>query len=69
MYLRAGKRGHSSSIFARERKRRNLLLSYHLFYLLVFAFVYILGWAAIFNKGLGMGGEAEDIRKHMPEPE
>lgn len=68
MYLCAWRRGHSSSIFAREGKRRNLLLSYCLVYLLVFAFVYILGWAAVFNKGLGVGEEAEGMRKRVPEP-
>lgn len=35
---------------------------------MVFAFVYILGWAAIFNKGLGVTEEAEGKRKHVPEP-
>lgn len=45
-----------------------MVLSYRSVYLLVFAFIYILGWAAIFNKGLGVGEETVGMRKHVPEP-
>lgn len=62
------RQGHSSSVLARERKGKNLLLDYHLVYLLEFAFVHILGWAAIFNKGLGVRKEVEGMRKHVPKP-
>lgn len=51
----------------KRKKRRNLLLGYGLVYLLVFSFVYILGQAAIF-KGLGVGEEAEGMRRHVSEP-
>lgn len=47
---------------------RKLLLGCNLVYLLVFAFVHILGWAASFSKGLGVREEAESKRKHVPEP-
>lgn len=62
----AWREGHS--VFARIRKKRNLHLGCNLIYLMVFAFVYILGWAAIFNKRLGVTEEAEGKRKHVPEP-
>lgn len=60
--------GRKDTTFSRERKMRKLLLGCNLIYRLVFAFVYILGWAAIFNKGLGVREEAEGKRKHALEP-
>ena len=52
----------------KRKKKEEPASQLSLVYLLVFAFVYILEWAAIFNKGLGVGEEAEGMSKHVPEP-
>ena len=63
-------RGEGTVLLSLREKRRGgtCFLSYGLVYLLVFAFVYVLGWAANFSKGLGVGEEADGLSKHVPEP-